>query len=137
MNHTILLLAMSLSIGLSSSSSQAQTAAAKPPAWNEFTSAYMRFSNIFFPAKDGYFGVIANGADSLVMSTEAFKGSIPAYFNSPEMVKAVSDVDAQARKIKTSVAAKAPDTDILKQLVEMDRMFNTVKDLCKARVAQH
>jgi hypothetical protein len=127
LNTTILSLCFVLFAALTNNTK----AQSKFDAWPQLKEFHKVMSQTFHPAEEGNLEPIKTRIGEMVEKASALKSStIPAEFNNKKVVKAVSKLEKDSKKLQKSIDAKASDEEIKKSITALHDVFHRIVGLC-------
>lgn len=105
--------------------------AAKAP-WAEMKNFHHFMSTTFHPSEEGNLLPLKEKADSMLIAAKHWQvSSIPANYKIDETKKALKQLVKQCSLIKKSVAKKATDDVLKKQIADAHDIFHTIVKECR------
>jgi len=107
------------------------TAQSKFDSWPQLKEFHTVMSQTFHPAEEGNLEPIKTRIGEMVEKASALKSStIPAEFNNKNVVKAVSKLETNSKKLQKKIDAKASDEKIKKSITALHDVFHQIVGLC-------
>lgn len=99
--------------------------------WQELKNFHQVMSQTFHPSEEGNLKPIKDRSGEMVLKANLLaKSTIPAEFNSKEVVQATKELASESKKLDAMIKAKASDDKIKAALGKLHDIFHKIIGLC-------
>jgi hypothetical protein len=110
-----------------------QTASAQKIAWKELQDFHTVMAATFHPTEEGNMAPLKEKSGDLLAKAKTWQASpVPAGFKKDETTAVLTKLVAQCDLINRSVAAKADDAELKREITTAHEIFHTIVEKCRA-----